>query len=65
MAAEGADVSYWNLIFIGAMLLGVVILYAFIRNKKSKVNPEITEEGTRRLYEEEQRIHKNDPGSGL
>ena len=65
MAGEGADVSYWNLIFIGAMVLLAVILFAFFKNKRSKIDPEITEEGTRRVYEEEERIHKRDPGSGL
>lgn len=59
------DASYWNLIFIGAMLLLAVIAFAMLRNKKAKVDPRITEEGTRRVYEEEQRIHKRDPGSGL
>jgi hypothetical protein len=62
---SGNDVNYWNLIFIGAMLLGAVIFWAMMRNRKSTVDPQITEEGTHRVYEEEQRIHRKDPGSGL
>ena len=62
---EGSDVSYWNLIFIGAMLLGAVLLWAILRNRKSPVSRETTEEGTRRVYEEEHRAHERDPGSGL
>ena len=65
MGAAGSDVSYWYLIFIGAMLLGAVILWAMLRNRKAKVDPRITDAGTHRVYEEEERIHKRDPGSGL
>jgi hypothetical protein len=63
--ADGNDVNYWNLIFIGAMLLGAVILWAILRNRKSPIDQRTTEEGTRRVYEEEQRIHENDKTSGL
>ena len=62
---DGSDVNYWNLIFIGAMLLGAVILWAMLRNRKSNVDPRTTEEGTRQVYREEQRIHEKDPSSGL
>ena len=63
---DGSDVNYWSLVtIVGPLLLLVVIAWAFMRNKKSKVDPKITEEGTHRVYEEEQRIHKRDPGSGL
>ena len=63
--SDGNDINYWNLIFIGAMLLGAVILFAILRNRKAPVDRSTTEEGTRRVYEEEQRIHERDPGSGL
>jgi hypothetical protein len=63
--AEGSDVNYWYLIFIGAMLLGAVILFAIIRNRKSNVSQNTTEQGTRDVYAEEQRLHEREPGSGL
>lgn len=63
--AEGSDVNYWNLIFIGAMLLLAVMFWAFYKNKKSKVDPEVTERATHELYKEEQRMHERDGNSGL
>jgi hypothetical protein len=63
--AEGSDVTYWNLIFIGTILLGAVMFYAFYKNKKSKVDPEVTERATHELYKEEQRMHERDGNSGL
>lgn len=60
------QVGYWNLIFIGAMLLGAVMVWAILRNKKSSAaSRERTEEGTRQVYRDEQRINENDPTSGL
>ena len=50
MAAEGADISYWTLVtIIGPILLLGAMLWAFFRNKKSKIDPGITEEGTKRV----------------
>ena len=63
--AEGSDVNYWNLIFIGAMLLLVVIAFAMLRNRKSRVDPDVTERATRDNYEKEHRENERDPGSGL
>ncbi|WP_205481221.1 hypothetical protein [Sphingomonas arenae] len=65
--ADGNDVNYWNLIFIGAMLLLAVIVVLMLRSKprSQEMHDPTTDEGTRRVYEEEQRIHKRDPGSGL
>ena len=63
--AEGSDINYWNLIFIGAMILGAILLWATIRNRKSRISQDTTERGTRQNYAEEQRAHQNDPGSGL
>lgn len=63
--AEGSDVTYWNLIFIGAMLLLAVMFWAYFKNKKSKVDPEVTERATHELYQEEQRMHERDGNSGL
>ena len=64
--AAGSDVDYWTLVtFLGPLLLLGVIAWAILRNKKAKVDPRTTEEGTRRVYEEEQRIHERDRSSGL
>ena len=64
--AEGSDVNYWNLVtLLGPIVLLAVIIWAVMRNKKSRIDQRTTEEGTRRVYEEEQRIHERDPGSGL
>ena len=63
--AEGSDVNYWLLVFIGIMIVGAIMLWAIVRNRKDGVDPKITEQSTRDLYQEEQRIHKRDPGSGL
>jgi len=63
--AEGSDVHYWWLIFIGAMVLLGVMFWAFARNRKSDVDPEGTERATRELYQEEQREHERDGNSGL
>ena len=41
------------------------MLWAIFRNKKDRVDPNITEQGTRDIYREEQRIHEKDSGSGL
>jgi hypothetical protein len=66
--AEGSDVDYWTLVtFIGPLLLLAVIVWATVRNRKSSSasSLERTEEGTREVYREEQRIHENDKTSGL
>jgi uncharacterized sodium:solute symporter family permease YidK len=63
--AEGSDVNYWNLVIIGIFIVGAIMLWAIVRNKKDKVDPNITERGTREVYEEEQRMHQNDRNSGL
>jgi hypothetical protein len=64
--AEGSDVNYWTLVTIlGPLLLLAVMIYAFTRNKKSKIDPEVTEEGTRNVYAAEQREHEQDGRSGL
>lgn len=64
--AEGSDVDYWTLVTIlGPLILLGIIVWAIMRNKKSRVDQRTTEEGTRDVYREEQRIHERDPGSGL
>jgi len=65
--AEGSDVNYWNLVIIGIFIVGAIMLWAVLRNRKdrNRVDPNITEQGTRDVYREEQRIHENDRSSGL
>ncbi|WP_338502621.1 hypothetical protein V6R86_04860 [Sphingomonas kaistensis] len=63
---EGSDVNYWSIVtIIGPILLVVVMAWAFLKNKKSKVDPEVTERATRENYAAEQREHERDGNSGL
>ena len=58
--------SYWGLVTIlGPIILLVVMIYAFTRNRKSKVDPEVTEQATRDNYAAEQKAHEHDGKSGL
>jgi hypothetical protein len=64
--AEGSDVNYWTLVTIlGPIILLAVMIWAFTRNKKSKIDPEVTDRATHEIYKEEQRIHERDGNSGL
>ena len=63
--AEGSDVNYWLIVLIGIFIVGGIMLWAVVRNRKSRVDPGVTERATRELYEEEHQAHKRDPGSGL
>jgi hypothetical protein len=64
--AEGSDVNYWLLVTVlGPLLLVAVMAWAFLKNKKSKVDPGVTERATRENYAAEQRDHERDGNSGL
>ncbi len=64
--AEVSNVNYWLLVTVlGPLLLVGVMAYAFLKNKKSKVDPEVTERATRENYAAEQRDHERDGNSGL
>ncbi len=64
--AEGSDVNYWTLVTIlGPILLLAVIVWAIVRNRQTRGQKDISEQGTRDVYAEEQRIHEREPGSGL
>ena len=64
--AQGSDASYWTIVtIIGPILLLGVMIWAFTRNRKSKIDPEVTERATHELYQEEQRMHERDRNSGL
>ena len=46
----------WTLlIIVGPILLLLVLAWAVIRNRRARTPNEVTEAGTRRLYEEEER----------
>lgn len=63
---EVSNVNYWTLVtIVGPILLLAVMIYAFTRNKKSKIDPEVTERATRENYAAEQREHEQDGKSGL
>jgi hypothetical protein len=63
---EGDTTSYWTLVTIlGPVILLGVMIWAFMKNRKSKIDPKVTEQATRDLYKEEQRIHERDGHSGL
>ena len=64
--AEGSDVNYWGIVtIVGPILLVLVMAWAFLKNKKSRVDPEVTERATRENYAAEQREHERDGHSGL
>ncbi|HEX8527593.1 hypothetical protein [Allosphingosinicella sp.] len=53
----------WSLLtIIGPALLAMVILWALIRNRASRRTKEESEQGTRRLYQQEE-AERLDPGS--
>ena len=65
--ADGSDDNYWGLVTIlGPLLLLAVIAWVVIRQRKQTPREEQrTEQGTRDVYAEEQRLHENDKSSGL
>jgi hypothetical protein len=53
----------WTLLtIIGPALLAVVILFALLRNRSSRVSRDTTEQATRRLYEEEEAERRGPDG---
>ena len=42
------------MVIVGPILLIAVIAWAVLRNRKSHIPPEVTEAGTRRVYEQEE-----------
>jgi len=50
----------WSLItIVGPVVLLAVAAWAIWRNKKSRVPDEVTEEGTRRVYREEEQARRS------
>jgi hypothetical protein len=42
----------------GPLLLVAILIWAIVRNRKSRTPRAVTEEGTRRLYEREEQLRK-------
>ena len=58
--------NYWLIVtIIGPILLLGVIAYVIMRNKQSPIDKDVTEQGTRDVYAEEQHAHEHERGSGL
>ena len=47
---------------IGALILAAVLLWAVMRNKKSKVDKDRTERATHDLYDQEEAARRRDDG---
>ena len=55
----------WSLLtIVGPLLLAVVIIIAVLRNRASKDVVDRSEAGTRDLYREEDRLHRDDDDEG-
>ena len=55
----------WSLLtIVGPLLLAVVIIVAVLRNCASKDVVDRSEAGTRDLYREEDRLHRDDDDEG-
>jgi hypothetical protein len=53
----------WGLqTIVGALILAAVLLWAVLRNKRSKVDPDRTERATHDLYDEEEAARRRDDG---
>ena len=54
--------AFWSIITIaGPLLLGAVLLWALLRNRKAAPRDDArTEEATRNLYKEEDRAHRGE-----
>jgi hypothetical protein len=51
---DAAGFNWTLLTIIGPALLAVAILWALLRNRRSRRTDQIAEEGTRRVYEQEE-----------
>jgi predicted MFS family arabinose efflux permease len=51
---DAAGFNWTLLTIVGPALLAVAILWALLRNKRSRRTDDIAEEGTRRVYEQEE-----------
>ena len=56
-------VAGWGLQWIiAAFILGAVVFWAVLRNRGTKVDPDITERATHDLYDQEEAARRRDDG---
>ena len=58
MDLGGANWAILNI--VGPLILAAVLLWVFLRSRKSRETGEGTEEATRRLYDEEDEAHRGE-----
>ena len=58
MDLGGANWAILNI--VGPLILAAVLLWVFLRSRKSRETGESTEEATRRLYDEEDEAHRGE-----
>jgi hypothetical protein len=55
----------WSIItIVGPLILAVVLLWVFLRNRKDPGDPERTERATHDVYDEEERKRREEDGDG-
>ena len=55
------EMSLWGIAtIVGPIVLLVLFIFVFLRNRSSKVSKETTERATKANYEAEDRAHKDD-----
>jgi hypothetical protein len=55
----------WSIItIVGPLILAVVLLWVFLRNRKDPGNPDLTERATHDVYDEEEKKRREEDGDG-
>ncbi len=55
----------WSIMtIVGPLLLAAVLLWALMRNRKSRVDPDVTEKATHDVYDEEEAKRREEDGDG-
>ena len=55
----------WSILTIaGPLLLAAVLLWALLRNRNSRVDPDVTEKATHEVYDEEEAKRREEDGEG-
>ena len=61
---DSGGVNWTIIIIVGPLLMVIVFAYAMMKNRKSKVSVERTEQATRDLYRQEDAAHRDDNTMG-
>lgn len=61
---DSGGVNWTIIIIVGPLLMVIVFAYAMMKNRKSKVGVERTEQATRDLYRQEDAAHRDDNTMG-